>query len=113
MMSTIQRSQVDLEKVTTPSLHALQLYSRASAFLHGDYNAWKNEPAEELLKQAVTEDPEFASAYILLAWTIFNQGRPKEAFMPHAERAAALAAQTSDVERYFTGHCHCRRGAPA
>jgi serine/threonine-protein kinase len=99
MMSTIQRSQVELEKVTTPSLHALQLYSRASAFMHGE--DWKEEPAEELLTQAVTEDPEFPSAYILLAHAIHNQGRPKEEFMQYASRAAELATQTTDVERYF------------
>jgi serine/threonine-protein kinase len=99
MVSTIQASEAALEKVTTPSLHALQLYSQASAFYHG--NNWKSEPAEQLLMQAVAEDPEFASAYILLAHTIHNQGRPADDFIVYAKRAADLAARTSDVERYF------------
>jgi serine/threonine-protein kinase len=99
MLSTIQRSEAALEKVTTPSLHALQLYSQASAFMHGE--SWQNEPAEQLLRQAVKEDDRFASAYILLAYTIANQGRPKEEYLPYAERAVLFADRTSDVERYF------------
>ncbi len=117
MLSTIQKSQAALEKVTTPSLHALQLYSQASAFMHGD--AWRNEPAEQLLKQAIDEDPEFASAYVLLAHTIHNQGRPADDFIPYARRAVDLAARASDVERYFIlGSYHSlladtlRRAAP-
>jgi Tfp pilus assembly protein PilF len=99
MLSTIRKSEASLEKVTTPSLRALQLYSQASAFMHGDN--WKHEPAEQLLKDAINEDPGFASAHLLLAWAIRNQGRPRDEFLPYAKRAADLADRTNDIERYF------------
>jgi serine/threonine-protein kinase len=99
MLSTVKKSEAALDKVTTPSLHALQLYSQASAFMHGDN--WKHEPAEQLLREAVSEDPDFASAHILLAWAIHNQQRPAEEFLPYANQAAAFAQRTSDAERYF------------
>jgi serine/threonine-protein kinase len=101
MLSTIRTSDTALEKVTTPSLHALQLYSQAAAFMHGDGNEWRNDAAEPLLRQAIAEDPTFASAHILLAWAMGNQGRPQAEFLVPARRAVELAGQTSDVERYF------------
>ena len=86
-----------LEPVTTPSLKALQLYSRADAAI-----LWGGSAvAEALLKQAVTEDPGFASAYIHLAWAILNQRRPPEEYRPYAQHAFELAETTSDHERYF------------
>jgi eukaryotic-like serine/threonine-protein kinase len=100
MLSTVRQSETALETATTPSLHALQLYSQASAFMHGE-QTWKHEPAERLLRQAVTEDPDFASAHILLAWAVHNEGRLKSEFIPSARQAAALANRASDVERYF------------
>ena len=61
----------ELARVTTTSLRALQLYSRADLLMQsGDQAA-----AEVLLRQAVAEDPSFASAWIHLAWTLRNQGR--------------------------------------
>jgi tetratricopeptide (TPR) repeat protein len=86
-----------LLKVTTPSLRALQLYSQADALIAQGNSA----AAEELLKQAVTDDPEFASAHIHLAHAIRNQGRPKEEFLPAAETAFRLADRTTERERYF------------
>jgi serine/threonine-protein kinase len=101
MLSTIRASESALEHVSTPSLHALQLYSRASAFMHGEFEEWRDDSAEQLLRQAIDEDPQFASAHILLAYAIANQSRPREEFMPYAARAAELARRASDVERYF------------
>jgi len=100
MQRTVRESEAALERVTTPSLHAAQLYSRAASFMRSDGNR-QFQTAEELLKQAVEEDPEFASAHILLAWATQKQRRPREVYLPHAERAKALSARTSDVERYF------------
>ncbi len=96
-LSSIRQTDKKLEKVTTPSLRALQLYSQADALiLQG-----KPDVAEELLKQAVTEDPEFASGYIHLAWAIRNQGRPADEYLPYAERALQLSDITTERERYF------------
>ena len=57
--------------------------------------------ATELLKQSLAEDPEFASAYIHLAWAIHNQRVPRNEYLGHAERAWELAETTSERERYF------------
>jgi tetratricopeptide (TPR) repeat protein len=87
-----------LAKVTTANLRALQLYSQADLLMARDNN---QAAAEELLRQAVAEDPKFASAWILLAWTVFNQGRPVAEFQPFAETALSLSETTAERERYF------------
>ncbi len=87
----------DLLKVTTHSLRALQLYSRADALIATGNSA----AAEELLKQAVAEDAQFASAHIHLAHAIRNQERPKEEFLPPADIAFRLSERTTERERYF------------
>jgi tetratricopeptide (TPR) repeat protein len=94
---SIREGKDKLVKVTTPSLKALQLYSQADALIAQG----KSPAAEELLKQAVAEDPGFASAYIHLAHAIANQGRSKEEFLPEAETAFRLSATTTERERYF------------
>jgi tetratricopeptide (TPR) repeat protein len=92
-----RKAEGSLLKVTTPSLRALQLYSQADTLIAQGNSA----AAEELLKQAVTEDPAFASAHIHLAHAIRNQGRPKEEFLPAAETAFRLSERTTERERYF------------
>lgn len=94
---SIREGKDKLVKVTTPSLRALQLYSQADALIAQN----KSPGAEELLKQAVAEDPNFASAYIHLAHAINNQNRPVEEFRPHAEAALRLSEMTTERERYF------------
>jgi len=94
-----------LAKVTTTNLRALHLYSRA------DFLFWNNasveegrincSAAEELLRQAVAEDPQFASAYILLAYSIQRQNRPLEDYRAYLETAFRLADTTTDRERYL------------
>jgi tetratricopeptide (TPR) repeat protein len=87
----------DLSKVTTSSLRSLQLYSQADTLIAQGNSA----ASEELLKQAVAEDPEFASAHIHLAHAIRNQGRPKAEYLPAAETAFRLSDGTTERERYF------------
>ena len=96
-LADIERS-ARLEKVTTPSLSALQLFSEADALI--GYGG-KNDVAEGLLRQAVAEDPDFASGYMHLAWTIFYQRKPATEYLPPAERALELAERVSERERYF------------
>ena len=92
----IQASGEKLERVTTPSLRALQLYSRGMALV----NQYESEQAAAMLEQALHEDPQFASAHVLLAHCYLNLGRDEEA-AEHYQRAFALANTTSDRERYF------------
>ena len=98
-LADIERSARALEKVTTPSLSALQLFSQADALI--PISIEKNKVAEGLLRQAVAEDPDFASGYMHLAWTISNQQKPAAEYLPPAERAVELAGRVSERERYF------------
>jgi tetratricopeptide (TPR) repeat protein len=115
-MASLERSKEALAKVTTPSLRALQLYSRAAMLLGGE--AWRYHPkgtspyaaAEVLLREATTIDPSFASAWLLLAHAVCQQDRPAAEYLPIAERALGLAAGVSELERYFVeGFTHARR----
>ncbi len=92
----IQQSEQMLEKVTTPSLRALQLYSQGMALVN--VRNWPQ--AAEFLERAVAEDPDFASAHTLVAYCYSSLGKAKEA-APHYQRAFALADSTTDRERYF------------
>ncbi|MEE8200095.1 MAG: tetratricopeptide repeat protein, partial [Candidatus Acidoferrales bacterium] len=99
-LALIRENEQKLEKVTTPSLRALQLYSQAVALLDPVVTKSKSGMAAELLQQAVAADPDFASARIWLAHCIQNIGKKNEA-APHYQRAFELADTTTDRERYF------------
>jgi DNA-binding winged helix-turn-helix (wHTH) protein len=86
----------ELERVTTPSLRALQLYTQAERLVRLD----RRTAAAELLKQCIAEDPSFASAHILLAWSLPRQEGP-EGYLPAARRTVELAGGASERERYF------------
>jgi len=96
-LSTLAPSEANLSKVSTPSLRALQLYSQADQL----FSEALPETAEELLREAIAEDPEFASSYTHLAWTLMYQDRPSEEYLPYAERALELADRATVVERHF------------
>jgi len=96
-----ESSETPLVKVTTSNLRALQLYSRADSLMMSSAIPSTQAAAEELLRQAVAEDPNFASAYIHLAFAIANQRRPVEEFRPYAETALRLSETTSERERLF------------
>jgi tetratricopeptide (TPR) repeat protein len=106
-LPSIESSHATFQKVTTPSLAALQLYSKAAGLLDGD--AWRFRPeamnrygsAEALLRKAVEIDPAFASAWLLLAHAISNQNRDRSEYVPFAERAMQLSASVGPVERYM------------
>jgi len=94
-----------LEQVTTRSLEALSLFSQAvRAFrLEGSMDARNRiryQTAEKLLRQAIEEDPEFASAYLLLSYCTFFQRNLEEAWAP-LERAFQLSGQVSGAEQAF------------
>ena len=97
-ISEIQASEVALQKVTTPSLKALELYSRADQEMR---DGRSQAAAFELLREAISEDPSFASAYLLAAYALDNQHKPAAEFMPYAKQALELSGQASDSERYF------------
>ncbi len=92
-----------LEKVTTPSLAALQAYSEAMKATRN--RSWGL--AESWLKAATAEDPEFASAHIWLAWAQHNLGLGNadsvlaDQSLRTAQRAVALVGNTTPRERHF------------
>jgi len=83
--------------ITTRSGTARKLYSQADAMIAQD----RNSEAETLLREAVGQDPEFASAHILLAWSVRNQNRPASDYLPIAAHAEQLSAGASESERLF------------
>lgn len=96
----IRQTQEKLANVTTESFKALELYSKAKALR----DQGKYDTAEGLLREAVALDPQFASAYILLALAIQDEGdpnRPKEDWLRPAEKAFELSSGASDRERFF------------
>jgi len=88
-----------LARVTTPSLRALHLFTQADAVIARTREG--DATAEQLLREAVAEDPEFASGYMHLAFALANQQRPSEEYLPFAERAFELSKRSSERERYF------------
>jgi tetratricopeptide (TPR) repeat protein len=96
-LAAIRENEQKLERVTTPSLQALQFYSRADALIYQG----KSDRAEPLLKQAIAEDPAFASAYVLLAWAVHNQDRHEDEYRVYARRALELSETATVRERYF------------
>jgi len=87
-----------LEKVTTSSLHALELYSSANELLVENHGI--SSPAVDLLKEAVEIDPEFLSAEALLTRSLGNLRREPES-RPYLHRMFEGASAVPDRERYF------------
>ncbi|UCF35625.1 MAG: winged helix-turn-helix domain-containing protein [Acidobacteriota bacterium] len=105
--------RVGLEAATTDSLEALRLYSKAMSFGY----EWEWGPAERLLNRALEEDPDFASAYIMLAWATRNQIHPRERltrldeYSGFAQKALGLSSALPDAERFWIeGSYHHLRG---
>ena len=92
-----QKTGEPLEQVTTRSLRALQLYSEALDQMIR--NGTEAINGLELLREALNEDPDFASAHVMFAQALRDLGDPEAA--PHFERALALAHTASERERLF------------
>jgi tetratricopeptide (TPR) repeat protein len=102
-LSIPQEAGSALRRVSTSSLRALQLYSQADELLLAENLGGpdRNEAAAVLLREAIAEDPGFASAHLLLAFAVLRQGKTPEEFLPHAERALDLVDTTTERESYF------------
>lgn len=93
----IHLNEERLQKVTTPSLYALQLYSQAEELMH---HFATQSTAAELLERALLVDPEFASAHLMLGYTYANRGMLEKA-RPQFQCALDLADTATDRERLF------------
>jgi tetratricopeptide (TPR) repeat protein len=91
------RTGEPLEQVTTRSLRALQLYSEAldQMIRHGG----DASDGVELLREALNQDPDFASAHVMFAHALRDLGDPEAT--PHFQRAFAMAHSASERERLF------------
>ena len=101
-VTSIEASAQRLEKVTTPSFRALQLYSQGYARYREEQRIappTNHAVSTELFREAIAEDPEFASAYNMLGWSVrFDD--PEEA-LRHWARAVELSPNTADRDRLF------------
>jgi len=93
-MSGIDRNSQPLANVTTSSVEALKLYSRAADL----YARGNLEGAPPLLQQALELDPKFAMAHRLMASVFGTLGNPASA-REHDEKAYQLRASLSERER--------------
>ncbi len=93
-LSTVQKFDLPLVQVTTPSLEALKALSQGEKFLY------RKDPASALpyFQQALELDPNFAMAYVELGNTYYSlneMGRARSYFA----KAFSLRDHTSELER--------------
>jgi serine/threonine protein kinase/tetratricopeptide (TPR) repeat protein len=94
-LASIQKYDTPVEQATTPSLEALQAYSRALLVRRS-----RGEVAAlPLLKQAVELDPNFAVAYVALGAVYFNLSETASG-IGAIQRAYALRDRVSERERF-------------
>jgi len=96
-LAEIEVHSEPLHRATTPSLKAVRLFTLQDRL----QREGKREASVGLLRAAIAEDPEFASAYAWLAWALKNSGRPVEEYLDCAQRAADLSQDVSEWERYY------------
>jgi len=92
---SIQKYDIPVEQATTPSLEALQAYSRALRERYSKGDA----AALPLLKRAVELDPNFAMAYAALGTVYFNLSDTALA-VASIQRAYALRNRVSEREKF-------------
>lgn len=91
------------ERAAAPSFQVLRRNTLAERRLR-EGGARADRIAEQLLREALAEDPEFAPSRILLAWTLARLGRPPPEFLDEADRAVETVETTdraTPVERFF------------
>jgi eukaryotic-like serine/threonine-protein kinase len=94
-LSTVQKFDMPLEQATTPSLEALEAFSRGRKASATEFAA-----GIPLFKHAIELDPNFALAYAWLGRTYADIGEP-DAAADYIRRAYELRDRTSEAERYF------------
>jgi hypothetical protein len=87
----LEENPESLHKVTTPSLKALRLFTLQDQL----QREGKNDGAVGLLKAAIAEDPEFASAYAWLAFALLKTGRPRQEVLDSVQKAVDLSEGVS------------------
>jgi serine/threonine protein kinase/Flp pilus assembly protein TadD len=94
-LATVQKYDAPVENVTTPSLEALQAYTLGRQALVAKTD---NIAAIPFFQRAVSLDPNFAMAYLLLGVSYINLGEPTRA-ADSMRRAYELRERTSELEK--------------
>jgi serine/threonine protein kinase/Flp pilus assembly protein TadD len=95
-LASIQKYDTPIEQATTPSLEALQAYSRAM----GNRSSKGDPAALPSLKRAVELDPNFAMAYAAMGTVYFNLGEEALA-VAATQKAYALRDRVTERERFY------------
>jgi tetratricopeptide (TPR) repeat protein len=93
-LSSIQKLNRPLEQATTPSLEALQNYTRG----HSEMDQGQFLAAVPLFERAIALDPNFAMAYFMLGLAFGNAG-DIERSREYTQKAFGLIDRVSEFER--------------
>src|SRR5208282_1476508 len=105
-LASVQKYDVPLEDVTTPSLEALQAYSLGVRTLNIEHDGFK---ALSFYQRAVALDPNFASAYARIGVCYFNAHEPARA-ATNIQKAYELREHVSERERLYIEAHHADIG---
>jgi serine/threonine protein kinase/tetratricopeptide (TPR) repeat protein len=94
-LRTVEKFNTPTELVTTPSLEALQAYSRGRAFLE----AGNFEAAAPLFQRALQLDPKFATAYAALA--VVSSYTSEDPMTEDLRKAYELRDRVSEREKFY------------
>ncbi len=99
--ASLQKYDIPLAQATTPSLDALQAFSR------GQQAIWRKDvSAASFFERAVSLDPNFALAYALLAATQFDLSQGNDQVMQNAKKAYELRDRVSEIESFSISNCY-------
>ena len=94
-LTSVQKFDKPLEEATTPSLEALQAYTK------GQRTYLENQPGSiPFFKRAVEFDPNFARAYASLGRAYANQGQASPA-LENIKKAYELRERASEREKFY------------
>ena len=101
--AVIEASRTALPKVTTSSLRALELYTQARVMAgdEGGVGFPNPQAVEQLLREALREDPHFVMAHVLLAQALSAQPDQQTKALEHADLAVAAAERGTAIDRYL------------
>jgi len=102
-LSSIDMFDAPLQEATTSSIEAFKAYSLFLEY----YREGKTIEALPFAKRALTLDPNFASAYVMLAIMYNNTGQPKLA-ADYAAKAFELRDKVSEYEKLRITHFYHR-----
>jgi DNA-binding winged helix-turn-helix (wHTH) protein/tetratricopeptide (TPR) repeat protein len=91
---SLERFQTPIEQATTPSLEALQAFSRAQQ----SYDRGDTKTALDLFERAIALDPNFATAYRSIGACYYNRSDYAQAAL-YSKKAFDLRERTTERER--------------